>query len=90
MAQKGQGLYRNTTSYFGGLIVLFNAALILATMLWGLGLKQPSPYLGILTFMVFPGVMGFGDCSSSSGCGGRASGGGRREPRRPFPTRAWT
>jgi len=60
VAQKGQGLYRNTTSYFGGLIVLFSAALMVATMLWELGLQSPSPYLGIFTYMIFPGVLSFG------------------------------
>lgn len=60
MPQKGQGLYRNTISYFGGLVVLFSAALIVATLLWELGLKSPSPYLGIFTYMIFPGGLSFG------------------------------
>jgi hypothetical protein len=56
----GAGLHRNLTSYFGLIVVAVSAALILATMLWGLALKQPSPYLGIFTYMIFPAALGCG------------------------------
>jgi hypothetical protein len=58
--RRGAGLYRNTVSYFGGLLAAFSAALIVATLLWGLGLKQPSPYLGIFTYMIFPAFLSLG------------------------------
>ena len=57
---RGRGLYRNTLSYFGGLVVFMSALLILATLVWNFSLVQPSPYLGIFTYMIFPGVLGFG------------------------------
>ena len=57
---KGQGLYRNVMSYLGLIVVAVNAALILATLLWGFALKSPSPYLGIFTFMIFPAGLGLG------------------------------
>jgi hypothetical protein len=55
-----QGLYRNTLSYFGGLIVFGNAILIAFAMIAELSLKQPSPYVGIFTYMIFPGFLTFG------------------------------
>ncbi len=60
MSERGKELYRNTLSYFGFLIVAFNALLILATILWGFGIKQPAPYLGIFTYMVFPAFLSVG------------------------------
>lgn len=57
---KGQGLYRNMMSYLGLILVAINAALIVATLLWGFALKAPSPYLGIFTFMLFPAGLSFG------------------------------
>jgi hypothetical protein len=44
----------------GLVVVAVNAALIVATLLWGFALKAPSPYLGIFTFMIFPGGLGAG------------------------------
>jgi hypothetical protein len=58
--QKGRELYRNVISYFGGLVVLGNAFLILATLVWNLSLQQPSPYIGIFTYMIFPGFLTLG------------------------------
>jgi hypothetical protein len=57
---KGQGLHRNLMSYMGLVVVAVNAALIVATLLWGFALKAPSPYLGIFTFMIFPAGLGAG------------------------------
>ena len=57
---KGKELYRNVISYFGGLVVLGSAFLILASLVWSLSLQQPSPYVGIITYMVFPGFLTFG------------------------------
>jgi len=37
-----------------------SALLILATLVWNFSLVQPSPYLGIFTYMIFPAVLGFG------------------------------
>lgn len=54
------GLYRNTLSYFGLLVTLAGAALVVFFMALQMALKAPGPYLGILTFMVFPAVMAFG------------------------------
>jgi hypothetical protein len=50
----GGGLYRNTVSYFGGLIIAVSVLLILLFLLLSFSLKSPSPYIGILTYMIFP------------------------------------
>jgi len=50
----GGGLYRNTVSYFGGMIVAVSVLLILLFLLLSFSLKQPSPYIGIFTYMIFP------------------------------------
>jgi len=47
-------LYRNTVSYFGGLIVLVSIVMILLFLLLSFSLRAPSPYIGILTYMIFP------------------------------------
>ncbi len=62
MSEKNTGLYRNPISYVGGLIAAGSALLIIGTVLVGFSLVQPSPYLGIWTYMIFPGflVMGLG------------------------------
>ena len=51
---EGGGLYRNTVSYFGGLIVGVSILLILLFLLLSFSLKTPSPYIGIFTYMIFP------------------------------------
>jgi len=56
----GRSLYRNTVSYFGGLVVAGSALLIVLSLLLQFVMKQASPYLGIFTFLVFPGVLVFG------------------------------
>jgi nitrate/TMAO reductase-like tetraheme cytochrome c subunit len=52
-----EGLYRNSMSYFGGLITVGTAVLILFAIIGELTIIQPSPYVGIITYMVFPGIM---------------------------------
>jgi nitrate/TMAO reductase-like tetraheme cytochrome c subunit len=56
----GTGLYRNAVSYFGALIVVFSSALILLALIAGFTLSSPGPYLGIFTYLVFPGFLGSG------------------------------
>lgn len=58
--RRGKELYRNTLSYFGGLVVFACLLLIVATLVWNWSLKSPSPYLGIFTFMIFPAGLAFG------------------------------
>lgn len=57
---KQVGLYRNAVSYFGGIVVLINAALILLALVAGFTIAQPSPYLGIFTYLLFPMFLGCG------------------------------
>lgn len=54
------GLYRNAVSYFGGLVVVGTGALILLSMLAELSIKKPGPYIGIIAYMILPGIMGSG------------------------------
>ncbi|MBP7126037.1 NapC/NirT family cytochrome c [Myxococcota bacterium] len=54
--RQGRELWRNTLSYFGGLITLFGVLLMLGSIVVHFSLRQPSPYLGIFTWMVFPTV----------------------------------
>ena len=53
-------LYRNSVSYFGILVMLTSAGLILLSALIDLGFGKPNPYLGIITYMVFPGILTLG------------------------------
>ena len=53
-------LYRNSVSYFGGLIILVSIVMILLFLLLSFSLRAPSPYLGILTYMIFPGFLTMG------------------------------
>lgn len=59
MASKdvGTGLYRNAVSYFGVLAMIASAALVLFSLIAGMTLAQPSPYLGIFTYLIFPGFL---------------------------------
>jgi hypothetical protein len=57
---EGGGLYRNTVSYFGGLIILISLVLIFLFLLLHFSLIKPSPYIGILTYMIFPGFLTLG------------------------------
>jgi len=54
------GLYRNTLSYFGGLLVLASAALIVLTLAVQVMTKGGNPYLGIIAFLVLPGFLALG------------------------------
>jgi hypothetical protein len=56
----GRALYHNPVSYFGGLVVIGSALLIAFSLVLSLVLKQGSPYIGILTFLVFPAFLGLG------------------------------
>ena len=56
----GTGLYRNPLSYFGGLVVAGSALLIAFSLTLSLIMKQGSPYIGILTYLVFPGFLFLG------------------------------
>jgi hypothetical protein len=57
---RATGLYRNAISYFGGLIILISLALIVLFLLLSFGLKAPSPYIGIFTYMIFPVFLALG------------------------------
>jgi len=52
-----KGFYRNTVSYFGGLIILVSLVLILLFLLLSFALKAPSPYVGIFTYLIFPAFL---------------------------------
>ncbi len=55
-----RGLYRNTVSYFGGLIILVSLVLILLFLLLNFALRAPSPYIGIFTYLIFPALLTWG------------------------------
>jgi nitrate/TMAO reductase-like tetraheme cytochrome c subunit len=52
-----EGLYRNSMSYFGGLITVGTAILIIFAIIGELTIIQPSPYVGIITYLVLPGIL---------------------------------
>ena len=47
-------LYYNSVSYFGFLVMLVSILLIIFLLLANLSLKQPSPYIGIATYLIMP------------------------------------
>ena len=51
------GLYRNTMSYLGGLIVVGSGALMLLMMLAELSIKKPGPYIGIIAYLILPAIL---------------------------------
>ncbi|HEY3352928.1 MAG TPA: NapC/NirT family cytochrome c [Polyangia bacterium] len=55
-----RGLYRNTLSYFGGVVMVGSALLIAVSAVIGIFLAPQSPYLGIVTWLLLPGVLMFG------------------------------
>lgn len=55
--QAHTGLYRNWVSYLGGVIAVVGVLLVILFLLLELSLKQPSPYIGIFTFVLFPGMI---------------------------------
>lgn len=56
----GSGLHRNTVSYLGGLVVVGCAALIALSFALQLTVFQANPYIGIITYLVLPGILTFG------------------------------
>ena len=55
-----RGLYRNAWSYFGAVIAAGGATLIAFAFIAQLTISQASPYVGILTYLVFPSIVCFG------------------------------
>jgi hypothetical protein len=55
-----QSLYRNTVSYFGGVIITISIVLIVLFLLLNFSLKAPSPYIGIFTYLIFPAFLTWG------------------------------
>lgn len=55
-----QYLYRNWMSYFGGIIAVIGALLVVFGLLLSFGMHEPSPYFGIFTFVLFPSIIGAG------------------------------
>jgi hypothetical protein len=55
-----RALYRNLLSYLGGLVVAVSAVLIVVGIIFGLTFGRTSPYLGIVTYLLLPGVLTFG------------------------------
>jgi hypothetical protein len=62
VARKAEGarLYHNTTSYFGGLIIVISVLLIVLSFAIDLSSKRPSPYIGIFTYLIAPGFLSLG------------------------------
>ena len=60
MPGRGSSLYRNVVSYFGLLVLLFGALLMLGSMIGEFAQITHSPYMGIFTWMIFPSVIAFG------------------------------
>ena len=58
--QSHTGLYRNWVTYLGGVIAAGGMLLVLFALLLDVSLKQPSPYIGIFTFVLFPSFIAFG------------------------------
>lgn len=50
----GRALYRNPLSFLGLGIIAVSASLICLTFLLEFSLKDPSPYIGVFTYLVFP------------------------------------
>jgi hypothetical protein len=57
---QGGGFHRNMISYFGGLVILISVLLILVFLFVSFSLKRPSPYIGILTYLIFLGLLTLG------------------------------
>jgi hypothetical protein len=57
---EGSKLYRNTVSYFGGLIVVISVLLMLLLFLFDFSVRRPSPYIGIFTYLIAPGFITLG------------------------------
>ena len=59
-AERATTLYRNTVSYFGGLIVAISILLMAFAFVLDFSSKRPSPYIGIFTYMIAPGFLSLG------------------------------
>ncbi len=57
---KAPPLYYNIVSHMGGLVVILATILILTSMVFQVGGGGLNPYVGIFTYMVFPGILGVG------------------------------
>ena len=55
-----RALYRNMLSYVGGLVVAGAALLIVMGVIFGLTMGRGSPYLGIVTYLLLPGLLTLG------------------------------
>ena len=55
-----QALYQNPMSYFGGLVMIGSALLIVITLAIQFISRGGNPYLGIFAFLVLPGFVVFG------------------------------
>src|SRR5674536_106104 len=54
------GLYRNAVSLVGAIISGGSILLIIFALALEISAKQPSPYIGIFTYMVFPAFFAVG------------------------------
>src|SRR5579871_5572409 len=50
-------LYRNWVTYAGGLAVTIGLVLMLMGLLFQFSIRRPGPYSGIITFVIFPGII---------------------------------
>ncbi len=57
---RGRALYHNSISYYGGLVVLVGGLLLVFTLILQFSIASPSPYLGIFTYLIFPGILTVG------------------------------
>lgn len=55
-----RALYRNWLTYAGGLLVVIGLVLMLMGVLFQVFNRHPSPYSGIITFVIFPGIIVLG------------------------------
>ncbi len=59
-SKRGQGLYRNNLSYLGLFVVTIGTIVTSLSILLQFSIKKPSPYIGIFSFIIFPGIVAFG------------------------------
>ena len=55
-----RALYRNSVSYFGGIMVAATALLVVFALILEFSTADSSPYLGIVTYLVFPALLAAG------------------------------
>ncbi len=56
----GAPLYKNLLSYIGFLVLLAGAFLTISTVFFDFLTHSSNPYIGIFSYMIFPGIMAFG------------------------------